>query len=148
MCAGGLVYSGHPCPLKSPAPGTGKCRVSGQWKIFCLPQTACPLGFGDRDTNKCSRDWRSLTFSGLLELSWPCRKDQLGPNSKFSIILRNIIFVFLSLRVRGRAQKQDLCPAPPHDLCCAVVPTQSINALPHPHRPSQGLGMEWGCLVN
>lgn len=107
-CTGGLACSGHLFALKSRVPGTGMCWTSGYWEIFYLPQTACPLGFRDNDTNKCSWGWRSPTFLGLLELSWLYRKDQFGSDSKFSIVLRNIVFIFLSLRRGGKAQKQDL----------------------------------------
>lgn len=128
----------HPCSLKS---GVPMCRISGQWEIFCLLQTVCPPGFGDSDTNRCSGGWRSPTFLGLLELSWPCGKDQFGSNSKFSIILRNILFVFLSLRVRGRGQKQEPshCTSEPPNCNCAFCPN-SVHKCPIPHKPSQGLG--------
>lgn len=86
---------------------------------------------------------------GLLELSRPLGKDQFGPNSKFSIILRNIFFIFLSLRVRGGGQKWDPSRGTSEPLNRTVhfVPTQSIN-VPTPTYPPQGLGAGWACLVD
>lgn len=122
----------HPC-----SPQVRSSGVWDQWAVGNLMSTSnCPPGFGDSDRYRCSRGWGSPTFLGLLELSWPCGKDQFGTNSKFSIILRNILFIFLSLRVRGRGQKQEpsRCSSEPPNCTVHFVPTPSTN-VPSPTSP-------------
>lgn len=76
----------------------------------------------------------------LLELSGFCREDQFGTNSKFSIILRNTVFIFLSLWARERLQRQGPPPVAchcPRTFCAAlVVSVLSINT---PWLPLQNL---------
>lgn len=128
----------RPCLFRSPMYRAWNAGPVG------LPQTAGSLDVGHSDTNQSSRGWRSLTFLGLLELSWPCRKDQFGSNSKFSIILRSIIFIFLSLRMRGRAQKQDLAPASQNQLCHAGCPTPPPQTL---LKPKDEMGVPGGLAL-
>lgn len=133
MCTEGLVLLLTYAPLSHELQCEGSVEL---WEIVCLTQTLCPPGFGDSDTDRRSWGFRSPTFLGLLGLSWPCGKDQFGSNSKFSIILRNILFVFLSLWARGGGQKRD----PSHG---TSEPPNSVHKCPNPHRPSQGLGVGW-----
>lgn len=102
-------------------------------------------GFEDSDTvtDDHSCGWRLPTFLSLLELSGPSREHQFGPDSKFSMIRRNAVFVLLCLQARGRAQRLG-SPSPRTFGAALVASTLPINAPPPPTSRCKASTEPWG----
>ena len=113
-------------------------RLSGQQKGKAAASQAicCPrLGYSDRE-GQMFAGRRPPTFWSLLELSGPCREDQLGPDCEFSVIGGKAVFGFLCLWDMRQSSEAGL-PAPRTFWTPVIGSALSISVLfqPPPAHP-------------
>lgn len=120
-------------------------RLSGQQKgkAAAFQAVCCPrLGNSEREGQMLAGR-TPPTFWSLLELSGPCREDQLGPDCEFSVIGGKAVFGFLCLRDMRQSSEAEL-PSPQNLLdsshCLSTdhkCPLPTPPAHPIPAKPLQ-----------